>query len=45
MMLTMILNIVLDQKQIIITVMFIVKVDFTFTDKELNYSVTGNPSL
>ena len=44
-MLNIILNIVLDPKQIIITVMAIVKGEFTFNDKELNHSVTGNLSL
>lgn len=44
-MLNIILNIVLDPKQIIITVISIVKGEFTFTDKELNHSVTGNLSL
>lgn len=44
-MLNIILNIVLDPKQIIITVVAIVKGEFTFTDKELNHLVTGNLSL
>lgn len=43
--LNIILNIVLYPKQIIITVIAIVKGEFTFTDKELNHLVTGNLSL
>lgn len=43
--LNIILNIVLYAKQIIITVMAIVKGEFTFTNEELDQSVTGNLSF